>query len=67
MRIICKQLDIELAQFMQVERDSVQRKIKNEKAAGIDEIPPELWKTSEFGDMLLHNSNAVYNQNSIDI
>ena len=31
----------------------MQRKIKNKKAAGFDEIPPEVWKTREFDDILL--------------
>ena len=29
------------------------KKIKNKKAAGLDEIPPEVWKTREFNDLLL--------------
>ena len=41
-RIISKQLDIELGPFTQEELDSVLRKIKNRKAAGLDEIPPEV-------------------------
>ena len=57
-RIISKQLDIKL--------DSVLRKIKNRKAAGLDEIPPEVWKTRQFDDILLRHCNAVYNQNPID-
>ena len=36
-RIISKQLDIKLGQFMQEELDSVQRKVKNKKAVGLDE------------------------------
>ena len=46
--------------------DSVLRKIKNRKAAGLDEIPPEVWKTRQFHDVLLRHCNAVYNQNPID-
>ena len=34
---------------------------KNKKAAGLDEITPEVWKTREFDDLLLWNCNAVYN------
>ena len=41
-RIISKQLDIKLGLFTQEELDSVLRKIKNRKAAGLDEIPPEV-------------------------
>ena len=65
-RIISKQLDIKLEPFIQEELDSVLRKIKNRKAAGLDEIPPEVWKTRQFDDILLRQCNAVYNQNPID-
>ena len=65
-RIISKQLDIKLRPFTQEELDSVLRKIKNRKAAGLDEIPPEVWKTRQFDDILLRHCNAVYNQNPID-
>ena len=65
-RIICKQLDIKLGPFTKEELDSVLRKIKNRKAAGLDEIPPEVWKTRQFDDILLRQCNAVYNQNTID-
>ena len=64
--IITKQLDIKLGPFTQEELDSVLRKIKNRKAAGLDEIPPEVWKTKQFDDILLRHCNAVYNQNPID-
>ena len=65
-RIISKQLDIKLSPFTLEEIDSVHRKIKNRKAAGLDEIPPEVWKTRQFDDILLRHCNAVYNQNPID-
>ena len=65
-RIISKQLDIKLGPFVQEELDSVLRKIKNRKAAGLDEIPPEEWKTRQFDEILLRHCNAVYNQNPID-
>ena len=64
-RIISKQLDIKLGPFTQ-ELDSVLRKITNRKAAGLDEIPLEVWKTRQFDDILLRHCNAVYNQNPID-
>ena len=65
-RIISKQLDIKLGPLTQEELDSVLRKFKNRKAAGLDEIPPEVWKTRQFDDILLRHCNAVYNQNPID-
>ena len=48
------------------EPDLVLRKIKNRKAAGLDETPPEVWKTRRFDHILLRQCNAVYNQNPID-
>ena len=51
-RIISKLLDIKLGQFTQEELDLVLRKIKNRKAAKLDEIPPEVWKTRQFDDIL---------------
>ena len=65
-RIISKQLDIKIGPFTQEELNSVLRKLKNRKAAGIDEIPPEVWKARQFDDILLRHCNAVYNQNTID-
>ena len=65
-RIISKQLDIKLGPFTQEELDSVLRKIKNRKAAELDEIPREVWKTRQFDDILLRHCNTVYNQNPID-
>ena len=32
---------------------------------GLDEIPPEVWKTREFVDILLRLSNIVYNKKTI--
>ena len=65
-RIISKQLDIKLGPFTKEELDSVLSKIKNRKAAGLDEIPSEVWKTRQFDDILLQQCNAVYNQNIIE-
>ena len=64
-KIISNQLDIKREQFTQKEIDSVLRKIKNRKAAELDEIPPEVWKTREFNDIVLRYCNAVYNHNRI--
>ena len=65
-RINSKQLDIKLGPFTPEELYSVLTKIKNRKAAGLEEIAPEVWKTRKFDDILLRHSNAVYNQNPID-
>ena len=67
MGIISKQLDIKLKPFTREELDLVLRKLKNrKKSAGLDEIPPEVWKTRKFDDILLRHCNAVYNQNPIN-
>ena len=61
---IDNQLDIKLGQFMQ-EIDVVLTKIENRKANGLDEKPPEVWKTRKFDNILIAYNNAVYNQNTI--
>ena len=61
-RIISKQLDIKLGPFTKEELDAVLRRIKNRK----DEIPPEVWKTRQFDDILLRQCYAVYSQNRIE-
>ena len=63
---ISKELDIKLGLFTLEELDSVLRKIKSRKGAGLDEIPSEVWKTRQFDDILLRRFNAVYYQNPID-
>ena len=65
-RIISTQLDIKLGPFTKEELDSVLRRIKNRKAAGLGEIPPEVWKTRQFDVIQLRQCNAVYNQNRIE-
>ena len=64
-KIINNQLNIQLVQFTPEELDSVPRKIKNRKAAGLEKIPSKVWKTRD--NILLRHCNAVYNQNTIDI
>ena len=41
-------------------------KIKNWKAADLNKILPEVWKTRKFDGILLQYCNAIYNQNIID-
>ena len=41
-------------------------KIKTKKAAGLDEIPTEIWLTGIFDDIFLRACNAVNKQNSMD-
>ena len=63
--IISKQLNMKIELFTLEELDSVLRKIENIKAAGLDEIPPEIWKTRQVDVIRLQYCNAVYNQNPI--
>ena len=37
--------------------------MKAEKAAGFNIIPPEVWKTRKFDNILFQLCNAVYKQN----
>ena len=53
------QLDIKLGSFTIEEVDSVLRKIKSRKTAGLDEIPLEVWKTRQFDNILLRHCNAL--------
>ena len=43
--------------------DTVWKKIKNRKVAGLDKIPSKIWKT-KFDDIILHLCNAVFKQNA---
>ena len=52
-KIISHQLDIKLGQFMLEGLNLVLRKIRNKKAARLDEIPPEVWKTRKFNNILI--------------
>ena len=51
-KIISNQLNIKLEQSM-LEELLVLRKIKNRKAGILNEIPPEIWKTRKFDDILV--------------
>ena len=51
-------LDIKVEQFTDESLDANLKKLKNQKikskkAAGLDEIPPEVQKTKKFDDVLL--------------
>ena len=51
-KIVNNQFDIKLGQFTQEELDVVLTKIKNRKAASLDEILQDVWKTRKFNDLL---------------
>ena len=61
---LSNQLEIKIGEYTQEKPDSVQREIRNRKAAG---IPTEIWKIRQFDDILLRHYNALYNQNKIYI
>ena len=65
-KIICNQLDIKQGHVTREELDLVPRKIKNWKAAGLDEISTEVWKTRKFDDKLLRYCSTRYDENTID-
>ena len=50
---ITDNLSQKLGQFTQKDFDVVLTKIKNRKAAGLDEIPSEVWKIRKFDNLLL--------------
>ena len=63
--ILNSQLDIKLRPFMKEELDAIQKKMKSRKAAGLNKISPEVWKTRKFDDVL-QLCNAMYKQNTIE-
>ena len=60
LKVINNQLDIKLGQFTQEELNVILTKIKNRKAASLDKIPPEVWKTRKFDNLLFWYCNAVH-------
>ena len=65
-KIISNPLVTKLGHFTQEKLNVRLTKIKNRKAAGLDEIPPEVWKTRKFDNIQLWYCNAVHNHNIID-
>ena len=64
-KMINNQLDIKQGQCIQEKLDAVQTKMKKKKAAGFNKIPPDVWKTRKFDDLLLRYCDSVYKQNTI--
>ena len=64
--MIKSQLNIKLRQFMKEELNIVLTKIKSSKAAGLNKIAPEVWRTRKFDDILLQLCNTLYIQSTIE-
>ena len=47
------QLDIKTGQFSETELNKALKKVKNGKSPGLDGVPPEMWKTKNFNNVLL--------------
>ena len=63
-KLIEQELEIKTGAFNELELDLVLKNMKNKKAAGLNRIPPEVWETGKFND-LLYYCNEVYNGNVI--
>ena len=63
--ILNDELPIKTGAFTMEELESVLKNTKTNKAAGLDGIPPEVWKTGRFNDILLSFCNDVYALNPI--
>ena len=46
-------LDIKTEDFTTEELENLLKKCKKREAAGLDDIPPEVWKTGNFNNVLL--------------
>ena len=54
-------MDIKKGNFSDEELEKVTNRIKGNKKYGLDNIPPEVWKTGDYNKLLLELCNAVYN------
>ena len=62
---IHNKLNIKIGLFTIQELNNATKSINNGKACGLDEIPAEVWKLTEFQNILLNFCNSVYYQNQI--
>ena len=53
-KVIEHELEIKTGSFNELKLDLVLKKLKNKKATGLDGIPPEIWKTGTFNNLLLY-------------
>ncbi|XP_071958787.1 uncharacterized protein [Antedon mediterranea] len=57
--------NIKIGPFNDEELNKALTKMKNGKSPGLDGIPPEVWKTKHFNNVLLKWCNEVYEQRPI--
>ena len=60
-QIIHEELHIKKGNFEKSELEKVKERLKYNKGFGLDKIPPEVWKSGAFDDLLLEWCNNVYN------
>ena len=60
-KIIQEELPIKKENFTKLELEKVKERLKCNKGFGLDKIPPEVWKSGAFDDLLLEWCNNVYN------
>ena len=58
-------MNIIIGLFTIQELNNATKSINNGKACGLDEIPAEVWKLTEFQIILLNFCKSVYSQNQI--
>ena len=58
-------MNIKIGLFTIQELNNATKSINNDKACGLDEIPAEVWKLTQFQNILLNFCNSVYSQNQI--
>ena len=51
-KVVQHELEIKTGPINELEVHLVLKKLKNKKAARLDGIPPEIWKTGKFNDLL---------------
>ena len=52
-KVIEHELEIKTRPYNELGLDLILKKLKNKKAAGLDGIPPEVWKTGKLNGLLL--------------
>ena len=62
-KVVKHDLKIKTGPLIEPQLDLVLKKLQSKKAAGLDGIPPEVWKTGKFNDLLLYYCNEVYKGN----